>query len=230
MRDGDITSFATASSGLVNLSNFSGGEILFKNLKKSATPTTTTGSWATGSTGSIILRNVDSGNTVNKFEVDNAQGTLTIDTSNYLTAATAFNGSPLSWKVVTTAAASPTNPFRSPWIELWNTNTSPQTLNIEFAQNSSATALTDVDIWSTQDYPNSGSFPSYALITNRNAAPITGTPVNQTSSAAGWTGLTTPTTQKLANTFTAAANGLLQARVSIGAATKTVYINPGLTP
>jgi len=230
MRDGDISGFATAASALVSLTGFNAGEILFKNLKTSATPTITSGTWPTAGSGAIILRNVDSGNTVNNFEVIESQGTLTIDTANFLTAATQFNGSALAWKIVTTSVASPTNPFRSPLIEQWNTNTSPQTLNVEFAQNSSATALTDQDIWSTQDYPNSGSFPSYSIGSNRNAAPITGTPSNQTSSAVAWTGLTTPTTQKLANTFTAAANGLLQARVSIGVATKTVYINPGLTP
>ncbi len=230
VRDGDITGFATASSGLVSLTGFNSGGFLFKNLKTSATPTTTTGTWPAASGGTIMLRNVDSGNTLYKFEVDQAQGTLTIDASNYLTAATQFNSVPYAWKIVTSANASQSNPFRLPLIEQWNTNTSPQTLNIEFAQNSSATALTDQAIWSTMDYSNSGSFPSYSVVSNRNANPITGTPANQTTSAAGWTGLTTPTTQALASAFTASAVGTIQARVSIGIATTTLWVNPGLTP
>ncbi len=231
IRDGDISGFNTASSALAALGQFGPtGRLLMKNLKISATPTLTSGSYSAGSSAQIVLRNVDSGNTLYKFEVHDATGDLTEDASNYLTAATQFNGVPYAWKIITTSLASPSRPFRVPILETWNTTTTSQTLNVEFAQNSSATALTDQDIWSTLPYPNSASFPSSAIVTNRNADPITGSAANQTTSTAGWTGLTSPTKQKLASTFTAAAVGLLQDYVFVGVASKTVYINPGMTP
>lgn len=232
VRDGDISGFNTASSSIFSASPWLGSALL-KNLKIGSTPTlTASGTFGTSpsvSGGQITLRNVDSGNTLYKFEYLNGFGTMTVDPVNYLSAGNEFNGAHYGYKIVTTALASEVKPFCVNAAEIWNTDTSSQTDKIEFAQNSSASALTDQQIWASLDYPNSTSFPSYTPASDRNAAPITGTGVAQPTSSAAWAGLTTPTTQYLPNTFTAVANGLLQAQVCVGDPSTTLWINPDLT-
>jgi hypothetical protein len=57
------------------------------------------------------------------------------------------------------------------------------------------------------------------------------TPAAQTASTATWTttGLTTPNTQKLEVTFTPQKKGLVQARVVLAKASKTIYVDSKLT-
>lgn len=234
IRDGDLSAY-NAANAYVSLTNITAATYIVKNCKTSATPALTTGSWPVGSTGSIELRNVDSGNTTYTFQYQNANGTLTQDTTVYNNADTQFGGATnVSWKIVTTANAGQLNPFVSPPIEVWTTKTTAQTCTVEIAQASGASNLTDQDIWPDLEYAASASFPNYTYASGRNAAPITGTGVNWTTSTATWTGLTTPVLQKLnpagnGNTFTAAAAGLLTARIFVGKASTTVYIDPQLT-
>lgn len=227
VRDGDISSYT--GSALVGIDTFLGIDLLLANLKISATPTITSGSW-TRNPVSLTLRNVDSGDTTYVFSYYNPYGTLTTTTSSYKNSGVTFGSGaiPASWKIVTTSVCSQYSPFRIPPILIWDTTLTAQTSAIEFAQDSSATALTDQDIWSDLDSAASASFPNYTWQSNRNAQPITGTPANQPTSTATWTGLTTPTTQKLNNAFTAAEVGLLQSIISIGKATTTLYINPNI--
>jgi hypothetical protein len=237
VRDGDISGFNSSSGYLFNGNGTLSwqAEALLKNLKIGSNVVGLASSTALqGGGGSITLRNVDSANTLYTFEYLNPRGTVTVDPTNYLSAGKQFNGSHYGYKIVTTANASEVDPFCVPVAaEVWNTDTSSQTLKIEFAQNSAATALTDQQIWARLDYPNSTSYPSYSSISDRNAAPITGTPNNQPTSSATWTGLTSPTTQYLSlpasGGFTAAANGTLQAQLCVGDPSTTVWFNPDLT-
>ena len=172
------------------------------------------------------MRKCDSGNTTYKFHYEDPWGTLDASTSIYVGADPQFNNAGIGWTIVTTSAANEARPFITPPIFEWTTSTSAQTSLIQFAQASGATKLTDRDIWSSIEFANSASFPSYTYQTNRNAQPFTGTPANQPDSTATWTGLTTPVTQQLSNGFTASATGLLKGQVYISKASTTVYVSP----
>lgn len=221
--DGDISAFT--GTALVLLTNLGGQQILFQNLKISATPAIASGAWPAGNL-SITLRNVDSGNTTYTFEYLNAYGTLSANGSVFAASGAAFSGSGVSWKIVTTAATNSYSPFILPPLAIWGATLTAQTGTIQVAQASGSTALTDQQLWSDIDFSASASFPNYSWGSNRNAAPITGTGANQPTSAVSWTGLTTPVTQQLQNGFSAAAAGLLQSRISVGIASTTLYVDP----
>jgi hypothetical protein len=225
IRDGDISGFS--GTAIVLLTSLLYGSVTLENLKLHATPTITGGSWTAG-VGEITIRNCDSADTTYTFQYLNAFGILTADETIYITTGgTQFDGAGVSWKVVTTSLANENIPFRMPKIFIWDTVLTSQTAEIEFIRDS-ATSLTDRDIWSDLDSAASTSFPNYTFQTNRNANPFTGTPANQPTSTNSWTGtggFTNPNKQKLQNTFTAAAAGLLQSRISIGKASETIYFD-----
>lgn len=226
--DGDLTGYAVSSGAYFSVANFNTVSASIENCKISATPTLTTGTWP-GGEGSILLRNVDSGDTLYTFQYVNSYGTLTADTAVFITTGgAAFNGAGVSWKIVTSSLADEFSPFVTPQIAVWNTTTTAQTSAIEIIRDN-ATALTDRNIWSSLDFPASASFPNYTFQTNRNANPFTGTPANQPTSTATWTGtggFSNPTKQKLENAFTAAEVGLLEAQIYVGVASTTLYIDP----
>lgn len=228
IRDGDISGYDTAGGSIFNLDgNSAQVAITLKNLKISGTPAITSGSFVSDSSY-ILLRNVDSGDTISSFEYRTRLGTLTENTSVYATNGAEFAGAGISWEIATTSVCNEANPFVVPAMFTWNGSTSAQTATVEIARNS-ATALTDRDIWLELAYADSASFPNYANDNDRNSAPFIGSPANQASSSNGWTGLGgTNTQQSLDVGFTAAAEGLVEARVYVGLASATLFVDPRL--
>jgi hypothetical protein len=228
IRDGDISGYDISGGALIQAAQMTYCNILLENLKLSATPTIISGTWAAG-TGSVTIRNCDSGNTTYVFEFINAYGTLTADNTVYVTSGGAvFNGGGVSWKIVTTSLCDEWHPFILPLLYVWDTILTAQTASIEIIRDN-ATSLTDRDIWSDLDSAASASFPNYTYQINRNSQPFTGTTANQPTSTATWTGtggFTNANEQKLQNAFTAAAAGLLQSRIYVGVGSTTLYIDP----
>ncbi len=230
IRDGDISGYNVSASAYFVLTSMGRSRIKLENLKTSATPSLTSGSWP-GGIGYIQLRNVDSGDTINSFEYYNAYGSLIENSSIYLTNGEQFAGANLSWQVTTTSLCSAFTPFQVPLFTIWNTNTSLQVATVELIRDN-ATPLTDQNAWLGIDFPASASFPNYTYNTDRNAAPFTGTPVNQTTSTVGWTGVggfSNPTKQSLDVSLTAAEVGLLTGTVFLGIPSDVLYLNPYLS-
>ena len=226
VRDGDLSGYAVASSAYIGLgANNLKISILFKNLKLSATPTLTSGSWSQGDS-SITLRNVDSADTIDTFQYQNSLGTLTIDNTKYVTAGASFNSAGISWKIVTTTLATAYRPFVTPQLQLWGTSTSAETATVEIIQDAAAAALTDQEIWLGTDSAASASFPNGNFTSDRNAQPIIGTGVDQATSTTAWTGsFTTPTKQKLENAITPAAVGPVTGQVYVSKASATLWLD-----
>lgn len=224
---GDLSGFNTTSGFYFDVGAFASGTILLKGVKLSSTPSLVTGTWpANGS--SITLRQVDSGDTINAFEYRNRLGTLTEDTATYAGSGASFNGSSVSWLVVTTSSCDEANPFVLPALSIWNTVTSAQTATVEILRDS-VTDLTDREVWLELAYPSSASFPTYTVATDRNANPFSGTAVDQPNSAVVWTeSLTNDNEQYVSVSFTAAEVGLLEGRVVIAKASTTFYVDPKL--
>lgn len=227
IRDGDITGYSNASGAYISVANISGGKFRLENLKLSASPSLTSGAWPGGS-GSILLRNCDSGDTISTLQYLNAYGTLIENESVYISGGAAFNGVGVSWQIVTTAACNESFPFVTPPILADSTLTTAQTATVETVRDN-ATALTDREAWLEISYPNSASFPSYTNANDRNVNPFTASGVSQTSSSATWTGtggFSNVNKRSLDVPFTAAEVGLLRGTVSIAVASTTLYVEP----
>lgn len=229
IRDGDLSPYT--GTALVAVNTIDALQVIFQNDLFSGTPTHTSGTWNQG-IGSITFRNSDSSNTLYTLEYRNAFGTLTAETTDYVTSGGfQFNGAPAAWKVVTSSLANQYTPFVLPSLVKWGTTTTAETATTQIVQVNGATLLTDQDIWSDLEYPTSGAPPAYAWKSNQNASPIVGTPANQPNATVAWTGSNvgaSPVTQQLSNTFTASAAGLLQSVIRVGKASLTFWLNPAI--
>lgn len=224
--DSDISGYEKSGGFLFDVAALE-GSVRLQNVKLSGTPGLVTGSWR-GNYASITLVNADSGDTHDVFEFRNRLGTLTEETSVYANSGAEFDGAGVSWKIVTTASCSEHEPFVTPWLHGPFSGTSAITPSIEF-DHDSATALTNRTIWPEFEYLSSLSFPLGTLASGRFSTPFEGTAVDWAAGAATWAGtggFTNENKQKLTGSFTPAEKSLLRARVSVGVASKTLYVDP----
>lgn len=223
---GDLSGFDSSSGVLVGVGNFGSGSMLFKGCKLSTNTTSiTSGTWP-GSASSLTLRNVDNGDTLTTFEYRNRLGTLTEDTATYAASGASFNGTPISWQVVTTSACDEANPFVAPLLSIWNTSTSAQTATVETLWDS-ATGLKDTEIWLEIAYLSSSTFPLYTVADDRNATPFVSSGTAQATSAVTWTeSATNDNEQYLSVAFTASDVGIVEGHVYVARASTTLWIDP----
>ena len=135
-----------------------------------------------------------------------------------------------SWKIVTTANCSYWTPFVTPWFEKFHDGVSAITPSIEALTDGSSTALKDDEIWGEWSYQGTTGYPLASFVNDRRA--LAATAANQATSSLGagdwsgeggtnWYGKLAP-----ASPITPAEIGMLRARVCVGKASTTVYIDP----
>lgn len=225
--DCDFSGYDSTSGAYFDLANLIDFECIMRNCKLSATPSLTTGTFPT-KVGSITLINTDTGDTKNVFEFRNVYGTITESTSIYANNGGKFDGSGLSWQIVTTSACSEDNPLICPWLMRWVEATS--SINVGFRiVHDSATDLHDRNLWSEIEYVSNASFPQGTMLSSRNANPFTGTSLDWTNDSETWTGtggFGNPNTQTVQSTFTPSEKSLIRGRLVVGVASKTLYLDP----
>jgi hypothetical protein len=179
--------------------------------------------------GSCLLLDCSAGDIHYFLGHYDALGETTVDTSIYAT--DNINDTNLSWKIVTTANVSYATPYRSPWFPAYNDNTSTAiTPSLEIVRSGSATAYKDDEVWSEWLYPGTSGYPKAVLVSD--ARGLVATAADQTTGALGasdWSGENaTSWFGKLAPTasFTPSEVGHIQARVCVGKASSTVYVDP----
>lgn len=186
-----------------------------------------------GAMANVVIIDSASGDTHYDFQHHNGLGSLTADTSIYANDGAAYVSTPTrySWKIVTTANAIFSNPYISPWISVHHEGTSAITPSLECVRSGSSTAYKDDEVWAEFLYKGTSGFTIGTMDrTDRRA--IAGTSANQTTGALGasdWTGESgTAWFGKLApsSTVTPAEIGDVCARVCVGAASATVYVDP----
>jgi hypothetical protein len=162
--------------------------------------------------------------------VEDYAGSIKHETTRVKTGGASDGTTPLSWVMASSANAEyPAIILRSPEIQKWNETTgSAITVTVDFLHDS-ATNLQDDEIWLEVEYLGTSGFP-LAVFADDAVADVIATPADQTTSAATWTttGMANPNEQKLSVTFTPQEKGLIIARVCVGLASKTVYIDPVL--
>lgn len=239
--DGDISGFN--SGQLVLVTDFYGGDITFASLKKSGTPTVVSGTWPASNASEVIEINTDSADTKTVLSYRTRLGTLLSTESVYRTTATAFQiGSVgVGWQIVTTSACNEGEPFVCSWLTNgFDTNTSAKTGSVKIIHDS-ATNLHNRNCWIEYEYVSSASFPIGTLGSGRNVQPFDGTSVDLASDSDTWSGVngtsfpvtTTGNKQKVTSgtvggttTFTPAEGSAVMARLFVGVATKTLYVDP----
>ncbi len=228
----DLSALGSGKS-LVNvaIANSAVTRYLFRNCKLGASVSALSGA-ILGPGGTLVnIENCDSGDTNYRMELYRYAGSIVQETTIKKTAGASDGTTPLSWKMVSLAGCSFLWPLYSPPIYLWNESTSSQTLTVEILHNS-ATNLDEGECWLEVEYLSTSGFPISALITDHNSTPISVSTTDQTSGTGtgNWTttGLANANSQKLSVTFTAQEKGVLCARVVLGKASYTVYVDPVL--
>ena len=182
----------------------------------------------------IWVYNCDSGDVHYAFGHYNGFGSCVAYTGVYASDGPTYDGTnKFSWRIDTTAACSKWTPYISPWISTYHGGTSAITPRVEILRDGSATAWKTDEVWGEfSAQATSGSTQS--TITDDRATfaeMIAGTAGNQADGmgTGSWTGEGgTAKSLKVERTasVTPAEIGLLKARVFVGAASSTVYVDP----
>lgn len=162
----------------------------------------------------------------------NALGSAVRETGIYYTGGAAGSE---SWKVVTTANATKTSPYVSPWVDWHNTGTSAITPRFEIARDGSTTAYTDAQVWAEFSWKSTSSSPLASGLQSdwqglaAAAAGTAGTNQATGAGAGSWTGLSgTAWSGKLDSgaSITPTESGVLRGRIVVGGASTTLYVDP----
>lgn len=223
-RNLDLSNLGTGKN-LVSV-NSAPGDYSFVNCKTGAGLSTITGTIAGQGGCRVSLDNCDSGDTNYRMERYTYEGSVKTETSKVRSGGASDGTTPLSWNMTTLAGASFVSPLESPAIARWNETTgSAVTVTVEIAQDSAAAALNDDEVWLEIEYLGTSGVPLGSVSSDRKLG-ILAAAATQTASTETWTGLTSPTRQKLSVTFTPQEKGYLQARVMLGKPSVTVYVDP----
>lgn len=166
-----------------------------------------------------------SGDTHTFFGYYDGLGSVVSDTSIYFTAGAAAQ----SWKIVTTANASYQVPFLTPPISMYNSATSAVTPYLEILRDGSATAYQDDQVWLELTAKTTSGFPLATVYADKRA--FTASAADQAAGAGlgSWTGEAgTAWSGKIDSgaSLTPAEVGDFTARIAVGAASATVYVDP----
>jgi hypothetical protein len=203
-------------------------DFTLRNCKLHATPGLFTGTWAPANTASITLVNTDSADTVGNFAFHTRLGSLTRDTGIYANVGFRHFGEKQSWKIVTTSTCSEHQPFTTPWIMVPSEVISSANHDLHIVHDS-ATNMHDRNLWSELEYVSNADFPQGTLHRSRNAAPFDGSSVDWAASSEAWTGtggFGNENKQRLRHTVAPAEKSLVRARLFVGVASKTLYVDP----
>jgi hypothetical protein len=218
----DLSAAGSGKNIVGALSTATANSFRFVDCKLDAAVTKSTVPASAGSTEVDFIRCGASG--IYPVQRHRISGLLTEETTIVRSTGASDSITPISWKVVTTANCTYSQPFECPPIATWNgTAGSPVTATIECI---GAAVATTSEVWVEVEYINDATAPQGAFISDGTADLLT-TAVNQTTSSASWGGSTAPF--KLEVTFTPQQAGFVYARVKVGKASSTFYIDPLVT-
>ena len=180
---------------------------------------------------SVFLDNCDSADTNYRMEHYKYEGSIVVASGTYKTGGASDGTTPISHKMVSLAGASFAFPLAGVPITAWNeTVGSAITVTVDILHDS-LTNLQDDEVWLEVEYLGTSGFPLALSADDRctllAAFGLSGSPADQTTSAASWTeALANDNEQKLSVTFTPREKGLIRATVMLGKPSYTVYVDP----
>lgn len=222
VRDCDLS--ALNSNLLAAQSISCGSSFLFENCKINASAVMSATFKGPGG-HTFKMHNCDSGTKNYRFYESNYLASVQHETTTINNAGATDGTQRISFKIITSANTSLTQPYVSPEIAAWQDTTgSSKTATIEIA---GASTLTNGDIWMEVEYMGSSATPIGSFI-NCRVVDIIAATANVPTSSASWGG-SPVSTQKLQVTFTPQMKGPVKARVFVAKASATVYIDPLIT-
>jgi len=176
------------------------------------------------------MYNFDNGATNYKLWVEDVYGSIREDTVRYLSAGETDGTTHIAWKMTTSANASSSNGgLISPEIGLLYSTTGAKTPVIELLTDGQ---LTDADIYSITEYLGSSSNPLATVLLSASDALAGASNLTAGAGTGAWastTGITTPTSSKLAPSFTVNLKGYTSLSLALTKPSTTIYVNPGAT-
>lgn len=206
------------------------GSAEIKNSKTVASPTWTNGS--PNAAGSLLVTNSGSANSPTGLYYEDYYGTITSQTAIYRDSGASVESVATSWKLVSSAKAAPSRTLITPWIYGVLASTGSKTFDVFVTQDGGSGDLTDADVWLEVEYMGTSSVPTAALGTDRCSVDgfFSGAAAQDDDTASTWTGSITATyKQRLRVTATVNVAGLYRARVALGKASTTLYVDPLVT-
>lgn len=182
---------------------------------------------ASFATSELFINNCIAGSVRNIHGYANGLGSCITDDAVYVTAGVAGR----SWRITTNSEVSPRGPFRTPWLDFYNTDTASTLKYFDVLRNNDSTTAYDNDeLWVEFAYKATSGSELLTFI-NDGIASIIATPAAQDSSSLGagdWTGESGSCWYgKLGVTFAAAEEGYFRARFCVGVVTAgTIFIDP----
>ena len=181
------------------------------------------------------LHNCDSGDTNYRLWIEDYTGSIKQDTGVYLDGGVTDGTTALSYKFASSANCNfLSGRLYGPEMHIWNDTTgSSKTVTVEIVHDSQGAgtggAMQDDQIWLEVMYLGTSGVPLGTWISDAKAD-VLATAADQASSSATWTGDAAGwDTQKLSVTMTPQEKGVIVARVVMGVASKTVYVDPNVT-
>lgn len=171
-----------------------------------------------------------SGDTHMEFGYYTGLGSITKDSSIYFTTGAAA----AAWKIVTSSQVTKQFPFRTPFVDTYNTGSSAITPYFEVLRDGSSTAFKDNEIWAefTVKVTSSSTKASWQgdrADTATVAAQGSGSDQAAGAGTGSWTGESgTAWSGKIdsGSSFTPAEIGYIRGRMNFGVASATIYMDP----
>jgi hypothetical protein len=173
------------------------------------------------------MYNCDSGATNYRLFIQQFEGSVRDETTKVKTGGASDGTTPLSWKMATTSNANyPSQSLYSPEVVQWNALTgSVRTVTVDFLHDN-VTGLNNNDIWLEVQYLSATGTPLGTFVDSAPDVLTAGSACASSSATWTTTGLTNPNKQKLVVTFTPQEKGFIHAKVHMGKASYTVYVDP----
>lgn len=170
-----------------------------------------------------------SGDTHGLFGYYDGTGSVVSDTGIYFTSGAAAQ----SWKIVTNSNCTATNPFVTPWVDLYNTGTSAITPYFEILRDGSTTAYKDHEVWAefsakvTSGSTVATSSSDVATLVNR--ATLNGSNQAAGAGTGSWTGEAGSAWSgkcDSGSSITPAESGAIRGRIVVAGSSITIYVDP----
>lgn len=204
--------------------------ISINNLKTAASPTWFANSINGG--GRICITNSGSADAPEYLRYSCHYGTITSDTTNYRDSGASVEGTHVSWKLVSSSSAQTATPLVTPWMYGVISSTGSKTFAVYVTQDGGAGDLTDAEVWLEIEYLGTSNVAQSTFATDRvgPSGAFSGAAAQTDDSTSTWSGTITETyMQKLSVTATVNEDGLYRARVALGKASTTLYVDPLVT-
>jgi len=179
------------------------------------------------SSGYVMAINCGVADAPESLRVGYMGSTIISDTTVYRTDGASVETVAHSWKVTTSPDAPKINehaPLYTPWFSGVLAATGSTTFTVHVANNTAD--LTDAECWMEVEYLGTSDIAQSTRSTDKRSS-VTATAASQADDTTStWNGATLTYMQKLSVTATVGETGLCRARVAIGKASATVYVDP----